>query len=298
MQANLKRLLFKDVIVLDRAIKRKNTFLKSDSILIFTCGAHRNDPERRGRATLLEYANKHLHEYKFFMAEDFFDTFSGADKSNLLSLEEQMAQYSDCIVIVLESESTFAELGAFAISKEIAQLCLIINEIEFKDSESFINQGPIKKLNDVSLFKPVINVKLESISTAFNELESRLRIIKKERNKSVDFSTYEKLSKGTSKHRLLFLLDLISLFSPIKNTELVDILKLIYGDEDFKIGFEKALLKALGMIEIRDDYIYQSVNDMKLYFEYKGFNVNKLRARVVNLYHKYSRDRMTYLVSR
>lgn len=300
MNTRLKDSFLSEIEKLKTTIQRKQTYLKSDSIIIFTCGAQPNDKIRVGRSTFLKYAENHLPEYNFFMAEDFFDTYSGSglDRSNLLSLEERMAQYSDCIILILESESTFAELGAFALSESISKLCLVINEIEFIDSPSFINQGPIKKINNDSIFKPSINVKLENISTVFNEIEDRLKVIKRRKNRSINLSAYDNFLESNSKHRLLLILDIISLLSPLKYSELITVLESIYGKHDFKILFEKALLKAIDMIEIKDDYLFKTVNEMKLFYEFKNLNTLKLRSSIINLYHKYSRDRLSYLASR
>jgi hypothetical protein len=52
---------------------RKLTYLKADSILVFVCGATPNLLVPGARDRLVQYAQKHLKHFQFFMAEDVFE---------------------------------------------------------------------------------------------------------------------------------------------------------------------------------------------------------------------------------
>ena len=50
----------------------RNTFLKSESVVVFVCGARPHKDFHSGRESLMQYAQKHLSKFNFFMAEQFF----------------------------------------------------------------------------------------------------------------------------------------------------------------------------------------------------------------------------------
>ena len=102
----------------------------------------------------LEYARNHFTNFRFFRAEEVFPALNEGHGNDLLTIEDQIGNYSDCIAIICESESAFAELGAFTLKEELVKQVLVINDERFKSSTSFITQGPIARANVKSQFKP------------------------------------------------------------------------------------------------------------------------------------------------
>lgn len=271
------------------------SYLKSDAKLILLCGKRPDKSKPGGRDLIYQYSKKHLKNFQFFKAESFFDIFINHTNKDLLSLEDELANFSDCIIIILESESTFAELGAFAINDKIVKSLLVINDNGFKKSKSFIILGPIAKVNKKSQFKPVIHTNLKSILSIIPALKERLSKIESINNKKVEITTYDEFKSLDSKVKMLFILDLITIFHPITLKELIEILKYIYGDNDYEIDIELNMLEVLGLIKKLDLYFVRSTDDQQLFFKLVSFNEIKNRASIINHYHKYSRDKVSIL---
>lgn len=285
--------------ILKNCILKRNTFLKSESIVVFVCGAGQKKDYHSGRDFLMQYAQRHLSHMNFFMAEDIFPIFYNKYNYDFLTIERKLADYSDCIIIVLESEGAFAELGAFTIEDKLAEIVLVVNSHDFKNSQSFINYGPINKVNKKSIFGPAIYTNLESILAITPEIEQRLNKIKKEKNKRIDLSTFDNFTNCSAKVRLLFILDLINLCSPINHHELIYLLISFYGKNRFEIRLDLSLLQALKLVKKTEDgYFFKASIDKNLFFEYKGVNELIIRALIVNYYHKYFRDKIEMLKKR
>lgn len=268
------------------------TFLYANSKLIFTCGARPNLLSPGGRDRLMAYAEKHIKDCHFFMAEKFFEVFQNKYKKDYLSLEDQLAEYCDCIIIVLESEGAFAELGAFSIKDDLAKIILVINDIEFKKSTSFIALGPLAKLDKVSDFKPSIFINTKSILTAASEINDRIQKIIKTKNMRLPIKNYEEFISLKPQIRMFFISDIISLFHPVSHHELIQILKELFGEKDFDISVDTSLLISLGLIKKIKEYYVQSYCGEGRFFKFQGVNEVNARAAIVNHYHKYFKSKV------
>jgi hypothetical protein len=110
-------------------------------------------------------------------------------------------------------------------------------------------------------------------------------------------STHEAFQAARRKDRLLFLADIISLFSPMSLRELVDLLRAIYNTEEhLSIDIELGLLVALRLIVKRDEFYWRSLDERGLFFDFVGINEVKVRCQVVNYLSKYHRARTFYLL--
>lgn len=79
----------------ERIGSKQRTYLNLDSLLVFTCGAQRRPDKSSARSQVMEYVERHVDGFRFFEAEDFFDTFTGLSNTDLLSVEEKLADFSD-----------------------------------------------------------------------------------------------------------------------------------------------------------------------------------------------------------
>jgi len=287
----------------------KNQFpkLKASSKFVFICGAKPN--KNTAREYIKEYAEKHLGSFQFFMAEEFFSSFENKETINLLTLETNLCKYSDCVLIVLEGPSAFAELGAFAQPKHLSKQVLVVNEKEHENSDSFIAKGPIAKINIESSFSPAIHADFSTILKSMPDIEKSLNTIKRVRMQKVKLKTLEEFSNCHPKKRLLFLSDIISLFGPIKLFEIYDILSRIYNpnanfakfsdlaDKELlrQIDIEISLLETLRIIEKKSAYFYKKSSPTWLFYHYNNFRPEKLRASVIVRYNKKLKDRANIL---
>jgi hypothetical protein len=270
-------------------------FLRSDSIVIFACGAKPNPRNPSGRDRLLEYADRHLTQFRFLMAEDFFSCFRNEDNLDLLKLENELAQFSDCIVIILESPSAIAELGAFAANDRLAKIMLVVNDSKYKGNDSFITHGPLAKIEKYSKFKPVIHVSLQNILAAAGDIGRQLGKIERKYGSRIDLSDFEKFRNCPRKARILFILDLVTLFAPLSEIELIQLLKTIFGQYEYDVRMELGLLEALRLVKKNGDYFIRFAGDSKLFFRFQGLNVIRFRSDVINSYFKHSRARLEVL---
>lgn len=95
-----------------------------------------NEPEITARVRLAEAISRWFDR----------ESFSGDDTfSDLLEVEEYLADLSDTILILVESEGSIAELGAFTASDAVRPKVVAIINSTF-DGPSFISDGPVRRL--------------------------------------------------------------------------------------------------------------------------------------------------------
>ena len=267
-------------------------FLSKDAIIIFVCGAAiETNNGKNARNRFIEYATKHLEEYDIFIAENFFNLFK--DKVDLLTIEDKLAKYSDCIILFLESASSIAELGAFSNNNDLVKQMLIINEVKFEGVSSFITNGPIEKTNNQSIYGCTIYCDMSSVLEVVGEIKKRLDKNKRKYNKGiqiVDFISYDKM---TEKNKMLLLLDLITILQPITAEELVYVHKSIIGEGFYNIDFDLKLLTALGYVIKTNEYYIKVKRLQKMYHVFeRDKSIIKMRSSVMNAYHKHDRSRI------
>lgn len=244
----------------------------------------------------MQYATRYITECSFFRAEQVFTELSRRHPKDLLTIEDDLAGYSDCIIMVLESVGTFAELGAFALSDKVAQIVLAINDVAFRHAKSFINDGPLRKISEQSKFGATLYCDLAhgGILNCTSEIQDRLAQLSRRRD-HIDLSSIEKFRGTTGKTRMLFLCDLIAVFSPVSERNLRNVLAQIYGERPPSITLDVALLKALGLVQSSGVLCVRSLKDRGLFFDFPGLDVAAVRALVFNHYHRYHKDKLAAL---
>ena len=147
--------------------------LRADAVFIFTCGAASSKETGvvSAREEVMKYAHSHITDAHFFEAEAIFKKLGDKRKKDLLSLEEELAKFSDCILIFLESPGAQSELGAFTMHDELAEIILAVNKEKYEGERSFISDGPIEKINKVSSFGEAIYTNFESILTSMSTIK-------------------------------------------------------------------------------------------------------------------------------
>jgi hypothetical protein len=116
---------------------------------VFLCGANRSESRvSERREAILEFAARHLPHSKVFLAEKVFLVLKGEGHTgNLLDIEQRISEFADDIIIVLESNSAFSELGAFS-HKTLRKKLIVINDLKYQSSKSFVNLGPIQAITE------------------------------------------------------------------------------------------------------------------------------------------------------
>lgn len=148
--------------------------------IIFICGG---DPKYNPNRRIIEtYLDKHEPDFMTFRAEYAWEIISSDrvtqndDGSvNALELEEWLADFSDAVIILVESYGTVAELGAFSISSRLRKKLLPILDRKFENDASFINTGPVSWVNNDSVYKPTIYADFDTILTTMPQMTKNLR---------------------------------------------------------------------------------------------------------------------------
>lgn len=275
-------------------IKSNRCYLRQGAKIVFVCGRDIKNKDSK-RKIFIDYASKHIQDAHFLLAEDVIRV-SAREHGDMLSIEANLGKYSDCIVIILESESAFTELGAFAIDEELCRLIIPINDENFKDQPSFINLGPLRKISKVNTgLGPTIHTNMETFSDCFPEIQKRLKKIIPSCRKNLKVDNLE-LFQCSNKERILLVHDIIKILAPVKFTEIISIFKEIYGkDVRFDmVSFDIKLLEALRLIAKADGY-YISEDSKNHFIDFGRDSYTSLKTKQLMLYKRHHPERLSLL---
>jgi hypothetical protein len=87
---------------------------------------------------------------KVVFAEDYKDWINDSIYNDLMTFEDDIAQISSLIVLILESPGSLTELGLFSSSIDFISKLLVLVSTEHYDEDSFIKLGPIRYLESMS----------------------------------------------------------------------------------------------------------------------------------------------------
>ncbi len=293
----MKSILNADIInTIKRLALTRRVYLSKDANLIFVCGASLDaNNGKNARKRFLDYSKANLPDYDIFIAEKFFDLFKG--DMDLLTVEDKLGNYSDCIIIFLESPSSIAELGAFSNNEKLVKQLLVINDKEHETATSFIIKGPLVKISKQSEFGETIYCNMQRSLEAIGEIKKKLIKMKRKYNKGINLKTFEEYSANSEKSKMLFLLDLITLLQPVKQIELESILEELIGDGTYYIEFDIKMLMAVGYITEIDSYYIKKKSITKMYYIFeKDRSVIKIRSLVLSAYRKNDKCRIEKLI--
>ncbi|HDC4515254.1 TPA: retron St85 family effector protein, partial [Enterobacter cloacae] len=192
----------------------------------------------------------HHKEFITFRAELAWEVISnlGTHRNvNALSLEEWLADFSDVVIILVESYGTVAELGAFSLSPVLRKKLLPILDKKFESHKSFINTGPVTWVNSESKFGPTIYTEFETILTCVPKINERL-------NRKIQSSIADSNLIGDYKYSpkifLFFVLVVVSSLGPITIPEIINITgRLINYKNNKNISFVVSIGVALGIFK-------------------------------------------------
>lgn len=219
------------------SLKDSPSFLSRSKQLIFLCGANQsvNTPSKR-RANLKKFIHQISSDYTVIYAEGIFNEIKKfGPQKNALDLEHRISDVADKVIIILESESAFCELGAFAHEK-LRHKLIVVNNTRFEHSESFINTGPIAAMKEARA--PVIWYPMaadgirvsDGIGAIFKDLETALTP-QPAGGGPVNYDALDNLRMN--KISLYFLHDLVLLSGPVSHKELISCLISLFGQKSF-----------------------------------------------------------------
>ena len=271
---------------LGECVQNKNVFAPANMPqVIFVCGANRfcaktnsYKPSFR-RDEFIKFLKSQFDNVHPFLAENVFNKLLEVSKKNIMRLEQDLFELSDNVAIILESNSAYCELGAFSHSENLRKKLLVVNDSQYERKSSFINQGPLDLISSENSEKSVFWYKMgnvesgcDSIADIYLDVEKLLESRIKRRSTKLNIK-----SNALTKNEMLFVRDLIAIAGPISGKEIVEILKKIFGDQDFsEIHTIIALLESISLISKKSDYyISESAN---LFFEYRHLDLAKIKS--------------------
>lgn len=274
-----------------QAFRDNRTYILGDSNIAFVCGGPINRPGMRSR--FCEYAKVELPQFRVFLAEKALEDFVKHEEPefhNLVEFEEVIAEVSACVIIFLESEGSFSELGFFASQKAIRKKLLVVNDVNLQSEDSFIALGPINLIDRNSLFRPTIQMSFGD-DPPFHFVKERLEKRTKGKNKrKFKFTKYRDME---TRERFFAILEIIKLFQAM-TYEGVE-----YAFRSIFKNVNKGQTKILLAILVAADYVRRSGDaleyftidrDKPSFMEFNSLDIGKFRLEVLDFYEQHFTD--------
>ncbi len=272
--------------------KSAEAHLTVDRHLLFLCGG---SDDASLRKQFLTYAAAELQPFRVFLAEsaakDITD-FGPPTFINLSQFEQFIADFSDCIVIFLESPGAFAEIGLFSNVPSIRSKLLVINNIAYQTTNSFINYGPIAEVNSTSILRPVIYLDPGVTPVNFAPIRERLiTIFSTKYRRRFTFDSYDVLKPIA---RLGIVLVIVQLFSPISFEDIFMLVEYIFGNANIdEVKHLISLTVAVGYVRRVGDLgdLFSIDPSAKPLLEFpKSDETRRIRISVISLYKEHFTD--------
>lgn len=240
------------------ALDKGRFSIRKEFSLIFLCGANQTELMPSARRSFIKHAVEfHLPHTRIVYAEKVMEELAkhGSTK-NLLDIEHKISSVADWVLIVLESYSSFCELGAFA-DKISRKKLIVINDANFRSQNSFINMGPLQAIaEDVSaenvLWYPMNPDGIFNVDAIGKTLPGLLKIIS-ERKIRPKLRKENFLPKHINQDALFFLHDMIYIFGPITHFEMIILYKEMFGRNSFdEIKELRGVLHASGILDVKN----------------------------------------------
>lgn len=220
-------------------LRRKEYQFRTLGPVVFLCGAENSQPRDRLKAYLERY-HRACH---VFYAENVWDVIVASEpNANALEVEERLANLSDVVVVIVESAGTFAEVGAFAISRALRRKLLPILEARFQHEPSFLRSGPVHWVDQDSQFAPSIWLTQDRILEGAREIDERLSRVPAPEQRAVPDRAQ------SPKHLLFFICDVVAVFGPCSADDVLHLVIEIL-DEEVDVGFYLGLGLATGLLQ-------------------------------------------------
>jgi hypothetical protein len=217
-----------------KSVNSKQSKILSTPNFVFLCGG----PTAKEGIELS--ARDHFHRYlrksepdiskRVRLAETINNWFDHDTFSDLLELEEYLADLCDLIFIFVESPGSIAELGAFTSSQALRPKTLAVLNAAYAIERTFIADGPIRRIRneDTNLVR-YYDWNAEDLANpateAFYDMDRDLTgLLKKREGEIVKEKTITLSSPG---HIMLMIADLVDMIGITMSTELIECLSLL-----------------------------------------------------------------------
>jgi hypothetical protein len=258
--------------------------------LSFICGS-KGDTAPDGRPSLRSEFLRYLVEHKIqglrpVVAEKAIEEFSREPEEpfvNLSEFESLIAESVDSVLIFPESPGSFAELGLFSGTEQLAKKTLIANRDEHQRS-SFLTLGPIHHIAAVSDFRPlpitVGNESLGSFATIVERLRGEEKIRKRRRR--YEHGPLKELDQRT---QLAVIAELVAVCGVLTEENFKFLLRTVFGAYDIsRVRRQLALLVAMRLIRRSDASDIIAISDAESLIEFDSKRRTTIKGKWMNVY--------------
>ncbi|MFK1437835.1 retron St85 family effector protein [Pseudomonas aeruginosa] len=281
---------------------------RSSKPIVLLCGGH--VPEKKSdkddeppikslRHKLTKHSITQPLSYEIFRPEEIDDWSRDGVFSNLMDFEADLAHICSLIAIILESEGSFAELGAFSQLPGLKRRTVAIISNEFSEKDSFINLGILRHLRNenptgVKKFpwetKHPHTTKDETLNDILEDLKDDLEGLRKS----------EQFDTNNPAHLTVAIHEMTNLLVALKESEILEHLKEI-GLTTTKESLRRKLflLEKFGLVKkisYSDSSFYASTRKPfhQIRFGLKSkdpFNPIRLRLEALKYYEETKKER-------
>ena len=267
-----------------------NAFLSANRNFLFVCGGDMDGDYMRPR--FQEFAKKGLPNWHTFLAERILDALvseDGTQHHNLTQIEELIGEIVDAIVLFPESPGSFAELGYFAKTPNLARKSLVISDYSLQGQDSFITLGPIPLIDAVSIYRPSIQL-VYGKEAEFTQITQRLA--KRTRRSRKSFQS--KTRRLTNKEYFLVVLELIRIFRAMRIDGIKYVVNSIFGGHarTRTIKSVVAILVGVGFVSRcgPDDEFYYATPGNFTFMEFEGIKEAEFTLKLLDFYRTHAKD--------
>ncbi|QHD08047.1 retron St85 family effector protein [Pseudomonas sp. R76] len=168
---------------------------------------------------------------------------------NLMDFESDLASICSLVAIVVESEGSIAELGAFSQLPDLRKKLIVIVAEDLSQDKSFINLGILRYIKEehetsVKVYPWQIKYPLEILPDLVNDVIEDIQIELEGLKKTQAFNIQNDV------HLMTLIYELIKIFVALKESELLESLK-NFGREVHRDALRRRLflLEQFGLIE-------------------------------------------------
>ena len=265
-----------------------NASISARRSLLFVCGGMDRDCMR---SRFLEFAKEGLPNCHIFLAEKALKALvpgDGIGPHDLAEIEEFIGLIADAIVLFPESPGSYAELGYFSKTPELARKSLVISDYALQGQDSFIALGPIHLIDASSVYKPSIQL-IYGEGADFTLISERLGHRKRRNRKSF------RGGKRTLDEREYFfvVLELIRIFRVVKIDGIVYAVMSIFGRARPKtIKRVVAILEGAGLVSRcgpDKEFCYATPGE-PTFMEFEGISEIDFTLKLLDFYRTYAPD--------
>lgn len=190
-------------------------------------------------------------KFEIFRPEEIPSWHSDGVFKDLVSFELELASICSLVVIILESEGSLVELGAFSQQPDLSNKIVAICASQYVNDSSFINLGILRFIAEKNSSyvrsypwqteKPAV-IPSEVVDDVVSDIQQELDKLPKSQVLKIDQNS----------HVMAIICELLRLFSALKENEILEYLQLLGSDVNkFQLKGKLFLLRSFKLIKIQ-----------------------------------------------